>query len=149
MIINHIDTLAMTPEQLSYMRGKRYELEKQKHKDEKKLRQEAISRWISLARKEFKQLTKNKECCCVCGKYKYISEAHHIYPLSIQVLNGVKKPIQDFVWLCPTHHKIIHMVISKGSIFNFIDIDDLVSDFNETEINIISELNRLFLELKA
>lgn len=67
-------------------------------------------------RSEFKP--KNKSVCVVCGKHKTITQAHHIYPLSKQK-NDVKN--HNYVWLCPNHHKIVHLAIA-GESFDETDV---------------------------
>jgi hypothetical protein len=60
-----------------------------------------------------------KKPCVVCGKYRAISEAHHLIPVHEQVdfciEHGIKwlvLPVR-FVWLCPTHHTIFHAFYGK------------------------------------
>lgn len=35
----------------------------------------------------------------------------HTVPLSIQFDSGASQPIHDYEWLCPTHHRAVHVVI--------------------------------------
>lgn len=65
--------------------------------------------WMRLARLSFK--ASEREACAVCGQYQSVSEAHHIYPLSLQFSDGREMPLHDHVWLCPTHHMIVHEMI--------------------------------------
>ena len=78
----------------------------------------AVSRkeWIREARKEFSFFTKYKENCAICGKYALVAEAHHIIPLETQFNfhKGTMAQIPDHVWLCPTHHALVHFCI-RGS----------------------------------
>jgi hypothetical protein len=69
------------------------------------------SEWITAARISFQP--GDRQSCHVCGQFKGVSQAHHVAPLGIQHNMGVKHAIQDFVWLCPTHHAIAHTVISE------------------------------------
>ncbi len=73
----------------------------------KKERQKKKEKWIKERRKEFKP---SERCSCfVCGSYKSVTEAHHLIPLHWQYDNSINPPIHDHVWLCPTHHKIVHL----------------------------------------
>ncbi len=63
--------------------------------------------WIKNARKTFNPGI--KQPCFVCNKYESVTHAHHIFPLHLQYDRGVKEPIHDFMWLCPTHHAAIHI----------------------------------------
>lgn len=65
--------------------------------------------WIAAARLKFDPGP--RECCAICGKYKSLTEAHHIVPLSLQFEAGAIDPIQEFRWLCPTHHAAEHVLI--------------------------------------
>lgn len=67
--------------------------------------------WINSARVIFQ--SGDRQACHVCGQFKGVTQAHHVAPLGIQYDMGVKRAIQDFVWLCPTHHAIAHAVISE------------------------------------
>lgn len=84
-----------------------YELINQRKKDVKA----ECKAWIQNARSEFFPGRKRK--CQVCGGYKELAQPHHIYPLAVQFWDGLQDPVQDFVWLCPTHHSMVHFVIDK------------------------------------
>lgn len=101
--------LEIHPDQASYLRGQRYNAEKQQDKllSDKKTR--ARKAWIYLARQEFNP--GQRQPCFVCGKYQSITHAHHSSPLSLQFSYGITSPIQDSVWLCPNHHTLIHATI--------------------------------------
>ena len=57
--------------------------------------------------------------CAVCGKYRAISEAHHIIPVyqlaelcsdhGVDALTVAFVPVR-FVWLCPNHHAMFHKI---------------------------------------
>ena len=79
----------------------------QKAKRNKLELQQVKQQLKSLARRSFKP--KGKQDCLVCGKYKDIVSAHHITPLKTQKNRDVLN--HDYVWLCPTHHKLVHLAI--------------------------------------
>lgn len=71
-----------------------------------------IDSFITLARLQFNPGV--KEACFVCNKYKSLAHAHHVVPLSIQAKRGMTKPDQKHVWLCPTHHSAVHILIGQA-----------------------------------
>lgn len=71
-----------------------------------------IDSFIALARLQFNPGA--KETCFVCNKYKSLAHAHHVVPLSIQAKRGLTKPDQRHVWLCPTHHSAVHILIGQA-----------------------------------
>lgn len=77
-------------------------------KAEEKRQQANKKRWIAQARAAFRPGP--KQPCEVCGKYQAVTHAHHIKPLHTQY--GSLVCIQDFVWLCPTHHEGVHVLLS-------------------------------------
>ena len=88
------------------------------------------TQWLKSARKAFKP--KKKKCCFVCNKHIDIVEAHHVYPLSMQAKqiqgNLSIDPDNTYVWLCPNHHKYIHLACSKYSSKNISKYKELPSD---------------------
>lgn len=67
--------------------------------------------WVATARLAFDP---GPRCpCAVCLQYGSITEAHHIYPLSLQFDDGLAQPVQEFCWLCPTHHSLMHEIIQS------------------------------------
>jgi hypothetical protein len=56
--------------------------------------------WIASARRRF--FPGPRQSCAICKKYISLTEAHHIVPLSLQ----------EFRWLCPTHHAAEHVIIA-------------------------------------
>jgi hypothetical protein len=71
------------------------------------------SEWIRAARTEFKDLIRGRrEPCAVCGKHIEFVHAHHSFPFSLQFECGVDEPIHDYQWLCPIHHKDVHVLLS-------------------------------------
>jgi len=81
-------------------------------KKDKKIKQKLKGEWIKNQRKNFNPSAKKD--CDVCGKYKDVSEAHHLAPLYIQYERKITPCLQNHVWLCPTHHKIVHLVINNA-----------------------------------
>lgn len=67
--------------------------------------------WIKDARRAFSP--GDQEPCYVCGKYRRLAHAHHVFPLHLQAQRGLDKPIQDFRWVCPTHHAAVHRKIES------------------------------------
>jgi len=65
--------------------------------------------WIASARLRF--FPGPKQPCAICKKYVSLTEAHHIVPLALQFDAGAVDPIQEFRWLCPTHHAAEHVMI--------------------------------------
>ena len=65
--------------------------------------------WMQAARASF--APSEREACAACGKYQSVSQAHHIYPLAQQYEDGRDQPCHDHVWLCPTHHMVVHEII--------------------------------------
>lgn len=67
--------------------------------------------WIATARLKFSPPDR-RQPCVICGKYEGLTEAHHVVPLGVQFDAGAIEPIQDFDWLCPTHHAAQHVFIA-------------------------------------
>lgn len=84
-------------------------------KDEAKARrQQAKDAWISAAREAFAPGARDN--CAVCAKYSYLTHAHHLYPLAQQYEDGVMAVDQRYVWLCPNHHALVHLLISRNEL---------------------------------
>ena len=86
---------------------------------------------------KFEKIQNNN--CCICGKYDYISEKHHIIPVS--VLSSVYDIVNDVeifnkynraIVLCPNHHAIYHKLISKNK--------EILENLNIKELTIYKEL---------
>ena len=75
--------------------------------EEAKERQALKNKWIEKARREFSP--GERTACYVCGGYKDITEAHHTIPLYWQYDSGFIEPYHHAIWLCPNHHKIVHL----------------------------------------
>lgn len=67
--------------------------------------------WVAEARRAF--IPGARLACMVCGKFKALTQAHHITPLAAQYENGFTTPCHKYVWLCPTHHAAVHLVLSQ------------------------------------
>lgn len=67
--------------------------------------------WIARARAGFKP--GEKMPCQVCGKYQSVAHAHHLTPLHMQY--EMPTFSEGFVWLCPTHHEGVHLVLETIS----------------------------------
>lgn len=72
-------------------------------------RQAKKSAWIAAARAAFEPGT--PKACIICGRYEGLTQAHHTLPLGIQFDAGATLPVQEFDWLCPTHHVAQHVFI--------------------------------------
>ncbi len=51
--------------------------------------------------------------CFVCGKHQAIAEQHHLIPVRTAAEIAViehKAPVIKLVWLCPNHHRFIHLL---------------------------------------
>jgi hypothetical protein len=79
-----------------------------------------MSEWMRAARRSF--YPGEQQPCAVCGEYGVVAHAHHIFPLALQFRAKCGwdldddfglAPDHDFAWLCPTHHALVHMEISK------------------------------------
>jgi hypothetical protein len=69
--------------------------------------------WLREARNDFKSIVpKRVQNCEVCNDHAEFVHAHHTLPLSVQFELGLILPVHDFNWLCPTHHRHVHTMIS-------------------------------------
>jgi hypothetical protein len=83
--------------------------------------------WIRAGRAEFKDLIRGRrEPCAVCGKYIQFVHAHHSFPFSLQFECGIDEAIHDYEWLCPVHHKYVHVLLN-GSLLGSRDLSFLES----------------------
>lgn len=67
--------------------------------------------WVSTARKSF--VASDRKPCLVCGKFESLAHAHHVTPLAMQHDHGLAQPDHAHVWLCPSHHAAVHLIISQ------------------------------------
>jgi hypothetical protein len=65
--------------------------------------------WIAVARACFRP--SERQPCFVCGRFRGITQAHHVVPLTAQYDRGFEYPDNEHVWLCPNHHAILHLFI--------------------------------------
>lgn len=69
--------------------------------------------WLRKARNEFRSVAPLRtEPCAVCQQHAEFGHAHHSVPLNVQFELGIENALHDFIWLCPTHHRHMHMMIS-------------------------------------
>jgi hypothetical protein len=69
--------------------------------------------WIREARTEFEQFIRDeREPCVVCQKYVDFAHSHHSFPLSLKFDCGIREAIHEYQWLCPIHHKCVHVLLS-------------------------------------
>lgn len=78
----------------------------------KKQAQEQRAEWIEQARADFQRRWLSPQKCAVCELSAEYSHAHHSLPLNVQFDYGVHEPIQEYDWLCPVHHNLVHRRIS-------------------------------------
>jgi hypothetical protein len=104
--------------------------------------------WIFQARRDFspgEQLP-----CAICGKYRLITHAHHRLPLAFQYQNGIMQPIQDFLWLCPNHHAMIHVLLNnamaKGSDNSIKHVANILSECGCSERRLLEAEIGLFID---
>jgi hypothetical protein len=65
--------------------------------------------WIASARLLFEP--RPREARFVCGKFKSITQAHHLVPLAKQFDRGLETASHAHEFLCPNHHAILHLWI--------------------------------------
>lgn len=71
------------------------------------------SEWMAEARREFRlMVSKQPRHCDVCGQHIDMVHAHHSLPLNIQFDLGVPLANHEHDWLCPLHHRVIHVFAS-------------------------------------
>lgn len=69
--------------------------------------------------------------CWVCGRYKHITQMHHVIPVSkaaktIAEIGADKLDLVSAttcIWLCPNHHTILH-AIKRGNYVPFGECDE-------------------------
>ena len=70
-------------------------------------------KWIKAARSEFQDFVRERpEPCVICKKHVHFVHAHHSFPLSLQFECGLVEPVHDYQWLCPVHHKFVHVILN-------------------------------------
>jgi hypothetical protein len=65
--------------------------------------------WVSAARLEFTPSLRRE--CLVCGKFRSITQAHHVVPLAVQYDRAFERSDHEHEWLCPNHHTILHLIL--------------------------------------
>lgn len=114
--------------------------------ENKRSRRAACERFIAIARAEF--VPSARAACAVCGLYPSLTEAHHVVPLAMQFRNGATTADQSHVWLCPTHHAAVHVLInqiergddaSKSCVSVICDLSDASSPFVESALDIAAQ----------
>lgn len=73
--------------------------------------QQRRTEWISKARREFRNIVGRPQPCAVCARHEEFVHAHHCLPLKVQFDLGLANADHEHDWLCPTHHRHIHMMI--------------------------------------
>jgi hypothetical protein len=104
--------------------------------------------WIAASRRIYSP--GDRQPCYVCGKFRSITQAHHVIPLTAQYDRGFKLPDQESVWLCPNHHTMVHLYIPTGERSTTVPsirtrsetTSALNEDLTEDEFNKMMELMR-------
>lgn len=69
--------------------------------------------WLAEARRDFRlMVSKKPRPCDVCDKHIDFVHAHHSLPLNIQADLGLPFANQEHDWLCPIHHRVLHIFAS-------------------------------------
>lgn len=71
-----------------------------------------VAEWVSAARKLF--VAGERQPCAVCGKFSSLTHAHHVIPLALQAQRDRMTVNHEHVWLCPTHHAAVHVLIGQS-----------------------------------
>jgi hypothetical protein len=69
--------------------------------------------WIAEQRKSIR--IKRRSTCEHCFQHIEVTEAHHIVPLEEQYEIGMEYAEHDIIWLCPTHHAQLHILIRDAN----------------------------------
>lgn len=67
--------------------------------------------FVAMARAEF--VPSRRASCAICGRFPNLTHAHHTEPLAMQFDRGRSEANHDHVWLCPTHHTAVHILIGQ------------------------------------
>lgn len=67
--------------------------------------------WIAAARIAFDP--GNRKHCFICGRFRSVTEAHHVVPLGKQFDLGFEVADDEHEWLCPSHHAVLHLWIDR------------------------------------
>lgn len=70
--------------------------------------------WVRIQRLLFSP--SDRSPCFVCGKYKSLTHAHHLIPLAKQACESIQSVDNRHVWLCPTHHSAIHILLGARNV---------------------------------
>lgn len=101
-------------------------------------RQGEKDKWIALARAKF--VTSERQNCYICRKWRAITQAHHIIPLSIQFEIGLTEPDGTHAWLCPNHHTILHAFLDGSISAASPNFGGLLAGFGRDELERMHEL---------
>lgn len=98
--------------------------------------------WIAYARSDFEPSPRSN--CEVCGKFRGVAQAHHVFPLALQFDRGASLPDHEHVWLCPTHHAMLHLLIAADDPSRVAQACDLA----DSELKVMQKLLRTASTLK-
>jgi len=73
--------------------------------------QDRKDQWIEAARRNFRP--SRRDVCFICQRFEAVTEAHHVVRLADQYDRGFEDPDHEHVWLCPTHHALLHLLLAE------------------------------------
>jgi hypothetical protein len=105
--------------------------------------------WLQNARAEFRDFIRERpQPCVICRYDPEVTHAHHSFPLALQFECGVEDAIHDYQWLCPKHHKRVHVLLG-GSLLETRDLSflDCIPDHHAKEWLAIEDCARRGIDL--
>jgi len=106
-------------------------------------RQEMI--WIKNARLSFDPGQSRQ--CSVCAEFDEITHAHHVLPLSEQARFRFVRPDHTFIWLCPNHHSIVHIMMRHN--FDELDYHCTLNTMLPSERSKLNEIIAEYRQMKT
>jgi hypothetical protein len=110
---------------------------------------ELRKKWIAESRREFKLYAATEpQPCAVCKQHKQFVHAHHAFPLRLQFDSGMWEASHEHYWLCPVHHKYVHLYFSD--FFGKQRLEGFLSSLSGDELdewNRISEIAEIGVRL--
>ncbi len=81
---------------------------------------------------------KQKESCFICGEHQLVTESHHLFSVAEYADKIIERELFELeipnplVFLCPNHHRYLHLV-KKGTALTLLG-------FSDTEVKKYQEL---------